>query len=276
MEIKRILLGIPIIGYLLRLILALLRLPQHTRRLFMLQSRVDSLQLKVASLKGKMEVAGSKPEQPRERKRNVKKWPDFPPLKAEHTEGARLFADRVDALQMLPKNGRIAEIGVARGDFSRRMIDLLEPVKFDAFDVFRLHEAGFFWGKDASEHFNNLSQREFYERRFETEITSGHIEIFEGDGATRMTERPNAYYDIIYVDGNHSYKNVLRDAVASAPKLKQEGILVFNDYVLQDCHTGEIYGVVPVVNEFCVERGWKIVYFVLQRNMFCDIALKRA
>ena len=276
MEKKRVLLSVPIIGHLLRFLLALLRLPQNTRLLFALQSRVDSLQLKVASLKGKIEGAGSKPKQPREPKRNVNKWPDFPPLKAEHTEGARLFANRVDALQMLPKNTRVAEIGVARGDFSRRIIDLLEPTKFDAFDVFRLHEAGFFWGKHASEHFNNLSQREFYERRFETEINSGRIEIFEGDGATKMTERPNAYYDVIYIDGNHSYKGVLRDAVASAPKLRQDGILVFNDYVLRDSFTGDIFGVVPVVNEFCVERGWKIIYFALEQNMFCDIALARA
>jgi hypothetical protein len=41
-----------------------------------------------------------------------------PPLLQEHVDGAALYADRTTALEVLPRGGVVAEIGVALGDFS--------------------------------------------------------------------------------------------------------------------------------------------------------------
>lgn len=38
------------------------------------------------------------------------------------------------------------------------------------------------------------------------------------------------YYDLIYIDGNHTSKSVLEDAVLSWRKLKPGGFLIFDDY----------------------------------------------
>jgi hypothetical protein len=38
------------------------------------------------------------------------------------------------------------------------------------------------------------------------------------------------YFDIIYVDGNHKPENVLEDAVMAWRKLKNQGIMIFDDY----------------------------------------------
>ncbi len=38
------------------------------------------------------------------------------------------------------------------------------------------------------------------------------------------------FFDIIYIDGNHESKYVLEDAVVSFPKLKKNGILIFDDH----------------------------------------------
>jgi len=40
------------------------------------------------------------------------------PLRQEHVDGAILYADRMQALDALPRGGVVAEIGVAAGDFS--------------------------------------------------------------------------------------------------------------------------------------------------------------
>ncbi len=197
------------------------------------------------------------------------------PLRPEHTAGAKLFADRNSALDMLPKNGRIAEVGVALGDFSQSMLDTLTPTRFDAFDIFTLHNETAFWGKTSAEWLDNLTHLAFYERRFSTEIADGKMGVFEGDSSTLLSTMPDEHYDMIYIDGDHSYQGALLDAEAAARKIKKDGILVFNDYVMADFATGAPYGVVNVVNEFCVNRGWKIVYLALQPGMFCDVGLKR-
>jgi predicted O-methyltransferase YrrM len=38
------------------------------------------------------------------------------------------------------------------------------------------------------------------------------------------------FFDIIYIDGNHEPEYVLEDAVLSFRKLKQNGIMIFDDY----------------------------------------------
>jgi predicted O-methyltransferase YrrM len=43
-------------------------------------------------------------------------------------------------------------------------------------------------------------------------------------------ETPEAYYDLIYIDADHTAIGVLDDAVKSHPLLKVGGLLVFDDY----------------------------------------------
>ena len=200
---------------------------------------------------------------------------DVPPLLQEHVDGATLYADRINALEALPRGGAIAEIGVALGDFSHTILTRLTPRLFDAFDLFKLHEVESFWGRPSSDLFGGLSHRAHYERRFADEIAAGKLRLHEGDSSLEMDKQPDSTYDIIYVDGDHSYEGAMRDATVSARKLKSNGILIFNDYIILDHILGVQYGVVPVVNDFCVNRGWQVLFFALQNQLFCDIALRR-
>lgn len=197
------------------------------------------------------------------------------PLDASHLVDAKLYANRADALEHLPKAGIVAEVGVAAGEFSSIILDKLSPRRFDAFDIFRLHEASVATGLLTAEMFGGLSHLEYYRRRFAPLVDSGSVRIIEGDSAEQLSLQPNASYDVIYIDGDHSHEGALRDAEAAQVKLKPDGVLIFNDYVMTDCFNNTRYGVVPVVNEFCANRGWQVVYLALQRHMFCDIAIKR-
>lgn len=199
----------------------------------------------------------------------------FPALTQHEVAGAALFADREAALEMIPPGGRIAEIGVALGDYSKVMLDKLRPSRFDAFDLFRLHEVEKFWGKSSFEWFSGRTHKEYYAQQFRTAIEAGVMQIHEGDSSRLLAGMPDASYDMIYIDGDHSYEGVLRDAQVAARKLAPGGFLVFNDYVMTDHVTGAPYGVVPVVNELCANHGFAVAYFALQRDLFCDIALHR-
>lgn len=171
--------------------------------------------------------------------------------------------------------GRVAEIGVAYGDFSERLCTVLNPELFDAYDLFRLHELSEIWGRRSAETFQGRSHRAFYEERFAGRIGEGRMRVFEGDSTAGMAERPDAFYDVIYVDGDHAYPGVRRDAEVAQSKLKPHGYLVFNDYIMSDHTANAPYGVVQVVNELCVDGDWRVYYFALQAAMFCDICLVR-
>lgn len=199
----------------------------------------------------------------------------LPELSEAHVQGARLYANRVDALAAWPKNSCVAEIGVAFGGFSSLILREVCPVQFDAYDTFVLHRLETMWGKPTAETLGGKTHRQYYEDSFSDAISSGQVRVFEGDSSDSIARRDRDFYDLIYIDGDHSYAGVLRDTTAATAVLKPGGVLVFNDYILYD-DTGSKYGVVPVVNDLCVNRGWTVKYLTLQSEMFCDIALVRA
>ena len=203
-------------------------------------------------------------------------WPKT--LKAEHLDNARLFADRRDLVRSLDRyrGSVVAEVGVAFGDFSQFLIDELAPTKFDAYDYFQLHRSASMWGKPPSETLRDATHREFFEERFSSQIQTGIVQIFEGDSSTYLNGQSGYLYDLIYLDADHTYEGVRKDAAAAIGKLKPDGLLIFNDYIMYDYCVHAPYGVVQVVNELCVEHGWKITHFALESSMFCDIAITRS
>ncbi|SDB36959.1 class I SAM-dependent methyltransferase [Bauldia litoralis] len=197
-------------------------------------------------------------------------------LRREHVQGARLYATRDDALESLPAGGHVAEIGVAYGDFSERLCGVLAPKLFDAFDLFQLHKVEVIWGRPLIETFQGRSHRAFYEERCADRIAAGRMRLFEGDSSALMARScPDQFYDVIYIDGAHSYDGVRRDTEAALAKIKRHGYLIFNDYIMADLTGNSPYGVVQVVNELCVSSDWRVHYLALQASMFCDNCLVR-
>jgi hypothetical protein len=89
-------------------------------------------------------------------------------LPNELLENARLLSDRYALLPLLPKGKVIAEIGVAMGDFSQNLIDICQPSRFIAIDLFDIHTHPTFWGRKPAELLDNLTHVDFYRRRFAT------------------------------------------------------------------------------------------------------------
>ena len=49
-------------------------------------------------------------------------------------EATQLVKDRTEMLRRMPKNGRVAEVGVANGDFSRQILDIFQPMELHLID----------------------------------------------------------------------------------------------------------------------------------------------
>jgi hypothetical protein len=199
---------------------------------------------------------------------------NYPGLTQDHVRDGRLFFDRSEMLlQLRPEKGLvIGEVGVGLGYFSRFLIDHMRPAKFVAIDLFDLHTLPEIWSEPTSVVFGDRTHREFFEKTFA--YAHETLVVAEGPSHECLAALPDDLFDILYIDADHEYEGVRRDAMIGTSKVKQDGLLVFNDYTLFD-HFGAPYGVVQAVNELVVASDWKVVGFSLQRYMYCDIALCR-
>lgn len=204
-------------------------------------------------------------------------YADMPmPLSDIHTRNARLFANRNDMLASFRdrlENAVIAEVGVAFGDFSEFMIHQLKPRRFDAYDVFQWKAGDIRWNKDCDETFKGKSHLEYYKQRLES-YRYCDVRTLVGDSSTCLLTS-DAQYDMIYIDGDHSIEGVERDTEAALIKIRESGILIFNDYIMSDYLGNVEYGIVHAVNKLCVDHDWRVIGFAFANHMFCDIALQK-
>jgi hypothetical protein len=200
---------------------------------------------------------------------------DFPVLTASHVRHARLYSDRAEMFRAfaLPQGGIIGEVGVAVGWFSTFLIEHFKPSEFVAFDLFNLHTIPTLWGQQTSVLFEGKTHLAYYRDKFAG--TPARVTLEEGSSHARLAIYPDEYFDILYIDAGHTYEDVKRDAAVARKKIKPDGFLVFNDYIMFDHLSGGAYGVVPAVNELVVQENWEVVGFALQQHMFCDIAIRR-
>ena len=206
---------------------------------------------------------------------------NYPTLEAKHLDNPRLFTDRMLLLSSMRsvKGGVIAEVGVAEGDFSEYLLNELRPKKFVAFDIFTMHEwdrvGGGPWRGIGKPNvlLENMTHLDYYKRRFADRGAQVVIEV--GMSSVNLKKYPDKTFDLIYIDGDHSYEGVKQDANVAKAKLADNGIIVFNDYIMFDHLNGVPYGVVQAVNELIVSEDWRVSGFSLEKNMFCDIAIRK-
>jgi len=200
---------------------------------------------------------------------------DFPPLEARHLDNAQLFANRYDLISSMRsiEGGVIAEVGVARGDFSEFLIDQLKPKRFVAFDLFDMHEWGNAFGIPIAKYLSNMTHLEFYKRRFADRNADVVIEV--GMSHLQLAKYPDKSFDLIYIDGDHSYEGVKKDAEIAKDKVVDNGVLVFNDYLAFSAWEGAVYGVMRAVNELIVKDDWVVTGFALNHWMHYDVALRK-
>ena len=175
-------------------------------------------------------------------------------IPAYKLEGCEVLNNRYALIDRLEKGGRIAEIGVDRGDFSLELLNRCAPEKLHLFDI------------DISRLVNP---------HILDSLSSGNGKVIThvGDSSLNMMRMPDGYFDAIYIDGDHKYEGVKRDIEASIPKLRKNGVLIFNDYTVWSPSSMFHCGVARAVHEFCLNNPWKFRYIALQPMMYNDVML---
>ncbi|SRR6056297_358368 len=183
-------------------------------------------------------------------------------LSKKHIKNAKLLTNRKELLEMLPKNGIVAELGVDEGKFSESILNINNPRKLHLID---------YWGTKRY----NQRKRKKVEERFISQIRNNRVEIIIGLSNNVVTRFPDEYFDWIYIDTSHSYEDTIKELEGYRTKIKSNGFITGHDYVLGNWNGLVRYGVIEAVYEFCKKYDWEIIYLTTENNSNPSFAIKR-
>lgn len=154
---------------------------------------------------------------------------------------------RTELLEILPKGCIGAELGVFKGDFSRKILTIVRPRRLVLIDKFEgIARSG---DKDGK----NIETIDFntYFPFIKAEFIGHNVDLVKGD-TSLISNYPDGFFDFVYIDADHSYKAVKADLERCHPKVK--GWIMGHDYALRT------EGVIKAVTEYCEKYKLKINY----------------
>jgi hypothetical protein len=166
-------------------------------------------------------------------------------------EGRRKVTGRDALLLHMPKGGHGVEIGVWRGEFSRILLERLQPQHLTLVDpwpspdVAPIVYPGEVADKSAADDIYAFVVSEFG--------ADPRVSILRKASLEAVSDFPDRSLDWVYVDGLHFVDDVRADLKAWTPKLKPGGVICGDDYYWRD-DKGHL-SVKQAVDEFIAERN---------------------
>lgn len=155
----------------------------------------------------------------------------------------RLGAKRRDLRQLareyvlcrMPKHSVCAELGVDRGHFARRILDVVQPRCLHLIDPW-LHEDSERYRDSVYGGLGPEGQAIMDQRYQEvaadvsSEVRAGRVRIHREVSSVAAQRFADGYFDWVYVDANHLYEFVKQDLELYLPKLRVGGCIAGDDY----------------------------------------------
>jgi hypothetical protein len=157
---------------------------------------------------------------------------------------------RNDMFKSFKKNLIICEIGVFKGEFSKFIYDEMQPKELHLIDPFK----GMMCSGDKDG--NNVvwtNLEEEYSILNSKYSSVNNVKIHKDFSFNVLKNFQDEYFDLIYIDGDHSYHGVKTDLELAYIKTKKDGYICGHDYTKTS-----FPGVVKAVDEFCLEKNLKI------------------
>ncbi len=153
---------------------------------------------------------------------------------------------------------RILEIGIFKGEFFDYIVDACNPQIMDGVDFFE----GIAGSGDADgNNFTYCNIGESYLQLCEKYANIFTINLHKMSSNSFFNIVNNNYYDIIYIDGDHSYEGVKSDLDNAYNKIRPGGYIMGHDYEMnmEKARTHYEFGVKRAVTEFCDKYNQTIV-----------------
>lgn len=165
---------------------------------------------------------------------------------------------REEWLQTLPKGIKCAEVGVQRGVFSQRIVDIVQPKELYLIDCWKaqdVQEGDVKPYLDA--HYQKL-QLYIAVQRFAREIKSGVVRPLVKESLEAVELFEDGYLDFVYIDALHNEEPCYQDISAWAPKVKSGGIVAGHDY--HSIGGWGPCGVPAAVDRYALENSLQVMF----------------
>lgn len=159
---------------------------------------------------------------------------------------------------------RIAEIGVFEGENFYRMIEH-GPELAVAVDMWK--RTGNVAQADSGYDQERLDA--MHDRFADSVKDKPFVRIVRKDSVMAASGFPDGYFDLVYIDGDHTYEGCKRDIEAWYPKVRPGGYVTGDDYWMNKAkNTGIVFQVKKAVLEFAGKdkqvhelpwHGWAII-----------------
>ncbi len=156
-------------------------------------------------------------------------------------------------LKMMPKDSICAEIGVSKGDFSKRILQVVKPKKIYLIDT---------WGGEPREEWEKRYQ--IVRKKFSSEIKENRVIIKRDFSEVVLKEFDDNYFDWVYIDAGHYYERVKKDLELCYLKVKPGGFITGDDYDSEHKSWGA--GLIKAVDEFISTHSIKTLQ--IKNNQF--------
>ena len=188
-------------------------------------------------------------------------------LTAKYLSNCKMLANRYFILDFIPKNGIGVEIGVLGGDWSKNLLNVTTPKELVLIDTYYSNDY------PTENRFTNITHEQYVRSKFES--YGNQVRVLKGLSWDCMNIFKDNYFDWIYIDAAHDYISVKKDLDQAERTIKENGLIIMNDYIMYDHIAKEDYGVVQATNEFMIENNYEMLFFALHPEMFCDVVLRK-
>ena len=133
-----------------------------------------------------------------------------------------------------------------------------------------LYSWGDFWGKD----YFKSSGKNHYEWIKDKYKDDERVKIKKGFSFEILEQYPDEYFDYVYVDGGHDYETVKKDIDVLLRKVKNNGIIAFNDYSYFSPKANMEYGVERAVNEMLYNSNHEVIAYAMRPSRTDDMVIR--
>ena len=183
-------------------------------------------------------------------------------LQQIHVSNTRIVPTRQEFLENMPKGKICVEVGVAEGEFSRQILDIMKPKKLYLIDL---------WSSDSERYSESM---DLAISRVQSEIDSGIVEVKRGWSWEMMETLEDNSVDWVYIDASHEFDDVCRDLEVANRKINRAGIIAGHDYTRWSSQGINRWGVVEAVNELCIDHDWYIQHLTSETHGHLSFSLK--